>query len=145
MKESYIVYNASHSAVSCYVQRQVFDIDPETLPKYKRRKATRGTRVAISVKPQQSLDLVEFSGLTVADLEQCADLQKLIGLGKIHKQSVTYIEEIPDEVVDAPEPAPEPEEEEEVTKDIKLPKKVSKDKPASKKSSGTTSKKKDDK
>lgn len=76
MSESYPVQNISHGPITFMVFGS-YEI-PEGTPKHKRRKMTKGASQNVVIPPQQVVDLVEVTGLSVAELKGQPELNKIL-------------------------------------------------------------------
>lgn len=76
MSESYVVQNISPGPISFNVFAS-YEV-PEGMPKHKRRKLTKGAAQNVVIPSQTSVDLVEVTGLSVAELKGQPELNKIL-------------------------------------------------------------------
>lgn len=114
--EKFIVHNPTNAVVSFTLKPTFKDEDFEGISKHKVRRAVRGAFLPVAIQPHHSLDLVEFSGMSVEDLKANSELHLILRKGALQVLEATIVETVPDE-----EEAPEEEAVEEEVKEEEAP------------------------
>lgn len=107
MSESYKVFNTSHGPATFTIFLPQGDV--ESMPRHKARKALGRSMVPVTIKAQHWKDLVKETGLTVSELKQQTELNRLMYSKRPVLVHITLEE---DKVVKALDPKPEPKKEE---------------------------------
>jgi len=123
MVEKFRIMNVGRGPVSFRIYTLTSHEDLVGLPNHKRRKAIKSNFVDVVVQPANSMDLVEKTGLTTAQLKKQPELLQLLATdphkvivledSSILKEKVTVIPSPePEPIIEPeedPDPAPEPE------------------------------------
>ncbi|MHC4648823.1 MAG: hypothetical protein ACYTBJ_25480, partial [Planctomycetota bacterium] len=81
--------------------KPLIDLDElEGMARHKVRRIVRGGFLPVIVKPHTSLDLVEFSGMSVEALKGNVELHRHIRNGVLQVMETTLVIEVPDEEIE---------------------------------------------
>lgn len=121
--EKFIVHNPTHSVISFQLKPSFSDEQLGDLAKHKVRRLVRGGAIPVAIQPHHSLDLVEFSGMCIADLQMNSELHLMLRKGVLQILETTTVETIPDEEEPEEEVVEEKEEPKEEVVEEEPPKK----------------------
>ena len=133
--EKFVVFNPN-SAVVSFQLRPLVDLEKLVgMARHKVRRLVRGGFLPVLIKAHTSLDLVEYSGMSVEALKGNIELHRLIRKGALQLMETTLVEEVSDEEIEVfeilevlDEVKEEPPKFPSVPKDEEVPKKVKKKK-----------------
>lgn len=97
--EKYIVFNPTSSVISFQLKPNIDLGSLEGVARHKVRRIVRGGFLPVVVQPHTSLDLVEYSGMTLKELKSNSELHILLRKGVLQVIETKLTVEVPDEEI----------------------------------------------